>query len=172
MGAQAGAWAPGVREAEGNRAGHAVQSFLDPMPLSALRGVGVKTAPRLLAVGSKMVGDIRHLPLTMLRRELGTQAGTHVYQQSRGVADDRVYPLAERKSISKETTFAQDVTDPQVLRSTLRWAAQEVGYLARQEGRAGTNVTLEIRFHPFDTPTRFRALPAPSAADGLLLRAA
>jgi DNA polymerase-4 len=150
----------------------AVQSFLDPMPLSALRGVGVKTAPRLLAIGSRTVGDIRHLPLTMLRRVLGTQARTRVYQQSLGVADDRVYPLAERKSISKETTFAQDVTDPQILRSTLRWAAQEVGYLARQEGRAGTNVTLKIRFHPFDTHTRSRALPAPSAADGLLFRAA
>jgi DNA polymerase-4 len=149
-----------------------VLSFLEPMPLTVLRGVGVKTAPRLLRMGLKTVGDVRRISLEALRRELGARAGTQVHLQARGLADDRVYPAAERKSISKETTFAEDVTDPAVLRDTLRWAAQEVGFLARHEGRKGAVVTLKIRFRPFDTHTRVRTLPVRTASDSEIFRAA
>jgi DNA polymerase-4 len=148
-----------------------VQAFLDPMPLTVLRGVGAKTAPRLQRLGLKTVGDVRCLSLEELRRRLGARAGTQVHLQARGIADDRVHPAAERKSISKETTFAEDVTDPAVLRDTLRWAAQEVGFLARHEGRKGAVVTLKIRFRPFDTHTRSRTLPVRTASDSEIFRA-
>ncbi len=149
-----------------------VQAFLDPMPLTVLRGVGVKTAPRLHRLGSRTVGDVRRLSLEELRRNLGAQAGSRVYSQARGIADDRVYPATERKSISKETTFAEDVTDRAVLKDTLRWAAQEVGFIARHEGRKGAAVTLKIRFRPFETHTRSRTLPLRTARDGDLFQAA
>ncbi|MGB5831867.1 MAG: DNA polymerase IV, partial [Thiohalocapsa sp.] len=142
-----------------------IGAFLDPMPLAVLRGVGVKTAPRLERLGLQTVGDLRRLPLEDLRRYLGARAGTQLHLQSRGIADDGVYPATERKSISKETTFAEDVTDPMVLRDTLRWAAQEVGYLARHEGHAGSVVTLKIRLRPFETHTRSRSLRAPTMDD-------
>jgi len=142
-----------------------VRDFLDPMPLSVLRGVGVKTQPRLQRLGLKTVGDVRRLPLEVLRRHLGAQAGTQVHQQAHGIADDRLYPMTERKSISKETTFAEDVREPEVLRATLRWAAQEVGYLARHEDLKGSVVTLKIRLHPFETHTRSRTLAVPTATD-------
>ena len=81
-----------------------------------LRGVGSKTAPRLQRLGLATVADVRRLPLVELRRHLGARAGTELHLQAQGIADDRVYPATERKSISKETTFAEDVTDPAVLR--------------------------------------------------------
>ena len=142
-----------------------VCAFLDPMPLAVLRGVGVKTRPRLERLGLKTVGDVRRLPIDVLRRHLGAQAGTQVHLQARGIADDRVYRASERKSISKETTFAEDVTDPELLRDTLRWAAQEVGYLARHEDLKGLVVNLKIRLQPFETHTRSRTLAIPTAND-------
>jgi len=149
-----------------------VSAFLDPMPLSVLRGLGAKTAPRLTRLGLKTVGDLRALALADLRRHLGAQAGTAIYQQARGIADDEVHPERARQSISKETTFGEDVEDPLVLRDTLRWAAQEVGFLARHEGYQGRVVTLKIRLHPFETHTRSRTLPVPTASDTELFRAA
>jgi DNA polymerase-4 len=142
------------------------------MPLTVLRGVGAKTAPRLQRLGLETVGDVRRLSPEALRRHLGAQAGTHVYSQARGIADDQVYPATERQSISKETTFAEDVTDPALLKDTLRWAAQEVGFIARDEGRKGAVVTLKIRFRPFETHTRSRTLSVRSASDVDLFRAA
>jgi DNA polymerase-4 len=149
-----------------------VQGFLDPMPLTVLRGVGVKTAPRLQRLGLTTVGDVRRLSLEALRRQLGARAGTQVHLQARGIADDRVYPASERKSISKETTFPEDVTDPVLLRDTLRWAAQEVGFLARHEGRKGALVTLKIRLRPFETHTRSRTLSTRTASDSEIFRTA
>jgi DNA polymerase-4 len=149
-----------------------VREFLDPMPLTVLRGVGVKTAPRLQRMGLKTVGDVRRLSLEELRRHIGARAGTQVHLQARGIASDQVYPATERKSISKETTFAEDIVDSAVLRDTLRWAAQEVGFLARHEGLTGTTVTLKIRFHPFETHSRSRTLPVRTASDGVIFRTA
>lgn len=147
-----------------------VWDFLDPMPISALRGVGLKTAPRLERIGLRTVGDVRRLSLEELRRHLGARSGTQVHLQAHGIADGRVYPSTERKSISKETTFAEDVTDPAVLKDTLRWAAQEIAYLARHERRRGLVVTLKIRFRPFETHTRSRTLKTPTANDVELFR--
>ena len=149
-----------------------VTDFLDPMPLAVLRGVGAKTAPRLERLGLKTVGDVRRLSLEALRPHLGAHAGTQIHLQARGIAEDHVYPASERKSISKETTFGEDVTDPAVLKDTLRWAAQEVGYLARHEQRKGLVITLKIRFRPFETHTRSRTLKEPTANDIEILRVA
>jgi len=149
-----------------------VGAFLDPMPLSVLRGVGPKTAPRLERLGLKTVGDVRCLSLEELRRLLGARAGTQIHLQARGIADDQVYPASERKSISKETTFDEDATDPAILKDTLRWASQEVSYLARHEQRKGLVVTLKIRFRPFETHTHSRTLKAPTANDVEIFRTA
>jgi DNA polymerase-4 len=142
-----------------------VEAFLDPQPLTVLRGLGVKSAPILQRLGLRTVADVRRLSLLELRRQLGDLAGTKIYEQSRGIASDRIHSHSKRKSISKETTFNEDIADPEILRDTLRWAAQEVGHVARQEGRKGSIVTLKIRFRGFKTHTRSRTLATPTAAD-------
>jgi DNA polymerase IV len=145
-----------------------VGDFLAPRPFTVLRGVGVKTAPRLERLGVKTVGDVRELSLETLRQHLGARTGTQLYQQAQGIADDGVYPNRPRQSISRETTFPEDVTDPRVLETTLRRVAQEVGSIALQTQRLGRVVTLKIRFQPFETHTRSRTLKVPTA-DGVTL---
>jgi DNA polymerase-4 len=142
-----------------------VEAFLDPQSLTVLRGLGVKSAPILQRLGLRTVADVRRLSLPELRRHLGDLAGTKIYEQARGIASNKIHCDTERKSISKETTFNEDITDPEVLRNTLHWAAQEVGYVARQEGRKGNQVTLKIRFRGFETHTRSRTLQTPTSAD-------
>jgi DNA polymerase-4 len=149
---------------------HKVQAFLDPLPLTVLRGLGAKSAPILQRLGLKTVADVRRLSLPELRRHLGDLAGTRIFEQARGIASDRVHCETERKSVSKETTFEEDVSDPRILRDTLLWAAQEVGYIARRERRKGSLVTLKIRFRDFETHTRSRTLSTPTAADREIFR--
>ena len=149
-----------------------VGDFLAPMPFTVLRGVGVRTAPRLERLGIKTVGDVRQQSLETLRHHLGARTGTQLHQQALGIADDRIYPARPRQSISRETTFPEDVSDPRILEETLRWAAQAVGSIARQTPHLGRVVTLKIRFHPFETHTRSRTLKVPTADDVVLFRAA
>ncbi|MES9992026.1 MAG: DNA polymerase IV [Candidatus Thiodiazotropha sp.] len=142
-----------------------VTAFLDPQPLTVLRGLGRKSAAILQRLGLRTVADVRRLTLLELRQQLGELAGSKIHEQARGIACNRVYCANDRKSISKETTFGQDVSDPEVLRETLHWAAQEIGYVARHEGLKGRVVTLKIRFQGFETHTRSRTLQTPTAAD-------
>ena len=132
-----------------------VREFLDPMPLTVLRGVGVKTAPRLQRMGMKTVGDVRRLSLEALRRHLGARAGTQVHLQACGIADDRVYPASERKSISKETTFGEDIADPAVLRDTLRWAAARGRISGTPRGPHGDSRHAEDPISPVRDPHPF-----------------
>jgi DNA polymerase-4 len=149
-----------------------VQAFLDPQPLTVLRGLGEKSAPALQRLGLSTVADVRRLALLDLRRHLGELAGTKIHQQARGIASDKIHLNTERKSISKETTFNEDISDPGILRDTLHWAAQEVGYVARQAGRKGNQVTLKIRFRGFETHTRSCTLASPTSADQVLFNQA
>jgi DNA polymerase-4 len=149
-----------------------VQAFLNPLPLTVLRGLGVKSAPILQRLGLRTIADVRRLSLLDLRRHLGELAGTKIYEQAQGIASDRVHSGTERKSISKETTFSEDITESEILRDTLLWAAQEVGFVARQEQYKGSQITLKIRFRGFETHTRSRTLSIPTAADQEIFRQA
>ena len=135
-----------------------VLDFLAPQPVGVLRGVGPRTLPILERLGLRTVADLRRLSVTELHRHLGPRAATSLYQQARGIASDRVGDHGPRKSLSKETTFGQDVTDPRVLSDTLRDVAAEVAAAARREGIAGRTVVLKIRFAGFETHTRQRRL--------------
>ncbi|APZ42623.1 DNA polymerase IV [Acidihalobacter ferrooxydans] len=149
-----------------------VQAFLDPMPISALRGIGPRTAPTLRQMGLERMVDIRQADPALLEKRLGLRLARAIISQAYGRGSDQVQPHSVRQSISKATTFEQDIVDPVRLRETLLWAAQEVGRPARREGLQGTTITLKIRLGNFKTLTRQRKLPAPTADDTVFYRQA
>ena len=140
--------------------------------MDVLRGLGAKTLPKLARIGIRTVADLRRLSLEQLQALVGARAAADLYQQARGIASDRVGDGAGRKSLSKETTFATDVSDPRLLRDTLAHLAAEVARLARSEGLAGQIVTLKIRFQGFETHSRQQRLDHPSQDDRTLLATA
>ncbi len=142
-----------------------VLAFLAPMPVANLRGVGRQTQKCLDQLGIRSVGDLRLVPLPELQRRLGAKGGRHLYEQARGIASTLVEPPGRRHSISKETTFNEDVTDEAVLRDQLLCLAWEVGRMTRREGLQGAVVTLKIRFPGFETHTRQRRLDMPISSD-------
>ena len=149
-----------------------VLDFLGALPVGVLRGLGAKTLPKLTRLGIGTVMDLRRLTLEQLQALVGARSAASLYQQARGIASDRVGDGAGRKSLSKETTFATDVSDPRLLHDTLANLAGEVARLARREGLAGQTVTLKIRFQGFETHTRQQRLDHPSHDDRTLLTTA
>lgn len=136
----------------------AVLDFLAPLPVGVLRGVGPRTLPALTRLGLRTIADLRRLSLTALQAALGPRLALSLYQQARGIGAAQVGARGPRKSLSKETTFAQDVTDPAVLRATLCALAMAVASTAQQEGWAGRTVLLKLRLAGFETHTRQRRL--------------
>jgi len=149
-----------------------IEMFLDPMPLSNLRGVGPRTLKTVQRLAIKTVPQLRAMPLELLTSYFGEKMGTSLYRQARGISSDRVGERVGRQSLSKETTFNEDVTDRDHLRATLRELSAEVGRSLRKAGLKGWVVTLKLRLGGFETHTRQCRLPTPADMDTALFQVA
>ena len=72
-------------------------------------------------------------------------------------------PDARAKSISAETTFAEDIGDEDALLANLMQLTEQVAARCRQHGFAGKTVNLKIRYHDFRTLTRSKTLAVPTS---------
>ena len=151
---------------------HQVLDFLGPMPIRNLRGIGDKTAERIERLGFHTVADLRRCPHESLTAHFGPKGADLLYNQSRGVGSDVVGDDGQRKSISRETTFSEDIRDQKVLHNVLLDLAADVGHQTRAEGLAGRVVTRKIRFTGFETHTRRQTLDNSTNHDKVIFRTA
>ena len=135
-----------------------VVTFLHPLPVSALWGVGERTEEVLTRLGLRTVGDLARTPQSTLERALGPAAGAHLAALAWGRDERRVVPHEPDKSIGAEETFATDVDDPAVIHRELLRLSERVAARLRSAGYAGRTVALKVRFADFTTITRSRTL--------------
>ncbi|MBN2473287.1 MAG: DNA polymerase IV [Pirellulales bacterium] len=147
------------------------QEFLDPLPVGRLWGVGKVADRSLQKLGVRTVGQLRRLPIDVLRARFGS-AGRHLWQLAHGLDDRTVVPDHQAKSISHETTFAIDVADREVLRAWLLELTGQVARRLRRHGLRGRTVQLKVRFADFRTITRSQTLGEPTHATDELWQAA
>jgi DNA polymerase IV len=137
-----------------------VESFLHPLPLRALWGVGEQTGEALRKLGLKTVGDVAGISRRTLERAVGDALGAHLFELSRGRDDRPVVPYEAAKSIGSEETFRRDLDDTaEILRELLRLSDRTADRL-RAKGMCGRTVNIKVRFSNFKTITRARTLGA------------
>ena len=146
-------------------------AFLAPLPLAALWGVGPKTQTRLEALGLRTIGQLAEWPEADLVRRFGAW-GEDLSRHARGRDDRALETEREAKSISKETTFARDVSEREALRRTLLELSDQVAANLRRQGLQARTVKLKLRWPPFETITRQTTLPAPTDLEAEIFSAA
>jgi DNA polymerase-4 len=146
-------------------------AFLAPLPAEELWGVGPKTAQKLAQLGLHTIGDIARHPEADLGRRFG-KPGADLARRARGLDDRPVETEYEAKSVSQETTFAQDISDNIQLRQTLRRLSEQVGRRLRSRQLQGVTVKIKLRWADFTTLTRQITLPHPTNLDGEIYAAA
>lgn len=112
----------------------------------------------------RTIGDLAHFPVTAIKGRFGIW-GERLQKHAAGEDSRPVTPPAAAKSISRETTFARDVSDPGYLRSSLRYLTEDVGRRLRQREREAHCVVIKVRFADFTTITRRQSLPQGTRAD-------
>jgi DNA polymerase-4 len=133
-----------------------VESFLHPLPVGALWGVGEQTAEELRRLGLKTVGDVAQLGRRTLERAVGAALGAHLHYLANGIDDRDVVPHEPARSIGSENTFSHDLDDTdEILREILRLSDRTASRL-RSKGMCGRTVTLKVRYSNFSTITRSR----------------
>jgi DNA polymerase-4 len=135
-----------------------VTTFLHPLDVGELWGVGEKTSELLHRLGLSSVGDVAHTPLTTLQRAVGVSMARQLHQLAWGtdrrVVTSRRGPDEPDKTIGADETFGRDTDDRSVLlREILRLSAKVAGRM-RTARVAGRTVTLKVRFADFTTITR------------------
>ena len=139
-----------------------VIEFLHPLPVSALWGVGEKTAETLNRLGLTTVADIAATPVATLSRVLGPAAGRHLSDLAWGRDTRSVVPRESDRSIGAEETFGTDVDDPDIVTRELLRLSDKVAARMRASGYVGRTVQLKVRFADFTTITRSRTLKDPT----------
>lgn len=130
-------------------------SFLLPLPLGRLWGVGPVTLQRLARLGLHTVADLRQLSEARLAKLFGS-AGRQLYRLARGEDSRPVVVASAPQSIGHEDTFDHDLQDPAAVHRALLDLAERVAARLRRKGLVGSGVQLKVRYSDFSTVSRSR----------------
>ena len=140
-----------------------VTTFLHPLDVGELWGVGEKTQAMLHRLGLVTVGDVANTPIRTLQRAVGQHLGTQLHQlcwgSDRREVEAKAGPFEPERSMGADETFAHDVDDREVVVRQLLRLTHRVTRRMRTAEVAGRTVTIRIRFADFTTITRSRTLP-------------
>ena len=141
--------------------------FLSDKPVDFVFGIGPKFANSLRAAGLHTIADVRRWTDAQLAAKFGDN-GLRLARLARAEDNRPVKVARERKSVSAETTFSEDISDLEALKDKLWYACTRASIRAKAKGVGGRVVTLKLKTAGFQTLTRRRTLSEPvQLTDGL-----
>jgi DNA polymerase-4 len=143
---------------------HQVDPFMRELPVGRIWGVGKATEAKLHQLKIESCGDLQMIELTELSRLFG-KFGLHLHQLCRGQDERSVEPHRERKSLSNERTFTNDLTSLEACEEKLRELHEELvaDYQAAHSNRHITKAVVKLKFSDFTQTTA--ECPAPGLDD-------
>lgn len=145
-----------------------VQPFLNPLSVKKIPMVGDVTFQLLSRLGVRKIETLSQMPVDVLQQLIGKN-GAELWKKANGIDNTPVIQYSERKSISTETTFAEDTIDVQNIRSILSGMVEQLCYQLRHEKWLTSTVSVRIRYANFDTETK-QCKVAYTSADHTLLK--
>jgi DNA polymerase IV (DinB-like DNA polymerase) len=137
-----------------------VRSFLAPIGVEDLHGVGPVTASKLREMGFRTGGDIAEANVGIFVDAFGDR-GRDLHRQARGEDDRTVEPTGKPKSLSSESAFVEPTSDPETKQQKIRELADEVTGRAEATDALYRTIGIKTVTPPFDVHTRSRSLPGP-----------
>ncbi|MBV9508321.1 MAG: DNA polymerase IV [Acidobacteriia bacterium] len=137
-------------------------SFLAPLDVRKVPGIGKVTEKQLHSLGIRKVGDLANLDEAFLAQRFG-KWGLAMAGKSRGLDaggwfDTDIGENSAPKSISHEHTFGEDTADLSKLEATLARLSEMVGRRLREHNLHARTIQLKLRYSDFSTITRAHSL--------------
>jgi len=140
-------------------------SFLAPLPLRRLPGLGPSAERALNGLGISTLGQLVALPVDTVQRRVGRAGGRSLWERAQGIDASPVTIPGAPRSVSREETFARDVVQRAALHARIAELASDVAARLRTGGWTARTVTLKLRYSDFTTITRQETLPTATATD-------
>ncbi len=148
------------------------RGFMAGFRLVDIPGIGPKTAARLERHGLVDVAQVQRTPQMELEQIVGRQTAQWLERKAAGRGGIRLGGRSGPKSMSRESTLAEDTSDPELLERMLRRFAARVASQLRDRQLTTRTVTLKLRHGDFHTVTRQATLPDPTDLESELIPAA
>jgi DNA polymerase IV len=139
-----------------------VDSFLLPMSVVRLPGVGKVMEEKLKSLDVRTVGDLRSMELATLEGRFG-RYGVRLYELARGIDNGEVIPNRPTQSISSEDTFERDLLLSE-MEPMIRRLAEHTWAASRKESRNARTVVLKLKTSDFKILTRSHTPGSPPAS--------
>lgn len=147
------------------------RTFLQPLPVRRIMGVGPATAGRMERLGIETIGHLQDMPEAEVVARFG-RFGRRLAGFARGEDDREVVPHRPTKSISAETTFSSDIRDAGRILEALRPLCERVADRLRRGNLAGCTVVLKLKTGDFRILTRNQRLADPTGRADVIFRTA
>ena len=127
-----------------------VDAFVAALPVKKIFGVGAVTAAKLNRLGATTCADLRGWSILELQQHFG-KFGTRLHELVRGIDPREVCSNRERKSISVEETYNQDLSDLAACDAPMRTLVEQLVLRVRRNDAARfvRKLTVKIRFADF-----------------------
>src|SRR6267143_2179756 len=139
-----------------------VDSFLLPLPVGRLPGVGKVTEEKLKGFNVQTIADWRRIDLPALESHFGRYV-VRVYELARGIDTSKVVPYRPTQSISAEDTFEQDVLLTE-MEPMIRKLAAHTWAASRKESRIARTVVVKLKTSDFKILTRSQTPGSPPSS--------
>jgi DNA polymerase-4 len=139
-----------------------VDTFLTPLPVGKIPGVGKVMQGRLAALGIATVGDLRAFTQQELQRRFGS-FGASLYRRARGIDERPVQPDQPVQQVSAEDTFEQDLPLGE-FDDAIRRLAEKTWNATKKTERVGRTVVLKLKTAQFRILTRSHTPDVPPAS--------
>jgi len=147
-----------------------VESFLVPLSVDRLIGVGVKTKEKMETMGIRTIGDLARYDLRRLTEVFGRKLGTHFHNASMGIDDEPVQERGEAESIGRIATLKEDTRDLKTILHRTDRLCEEVHEDVRQRGLSFKSVGIIAIFTDMSIRSRFKTLDNPANKSEVLKR--
>ena len=147
------------------------EALLAPKPIGFIHGIGPKLAKKLSLDGYETIEDLQQTELRQLIGKYG-ETGMWLKNRAHGIDNRPVRNDEERKSVSSETTFHKDMSDPAWLEDQLWRLCVKTADRAKATGLVGNVITLKLKTADFRTLTRRLSLAEPTQLAQTLFRSA
>ena len=146
------------------------KSFLAPLSIRKIPGIGEKTNSTLQKMGISKIETIQNMPMIAMQKVLQDNGAT-IWRKANGIDKSPIESFTEQKSMSKETTFDKDTTNAEQLQNVLVAMIDSLAFDLRKLHKITGCVTLKLKYSDFQTHT-FQATIPYTASDHVLLQKA
>lgn len=147
-----------------------VQSFLNPLSIRKIPGLGEKTFMKLSDMGIKKIFTLSKIHPDQMVSLLGKN-GLSLLQKAKGIDQSEVIPYQEQKSIGTQCTFKADSIDVETINNLITSMVMDLGFELRQKQKIAACITVTIRYSNFEDVTK-QATISYTSMDAVLIRKA